>query len=121
MKAALHVAADSRRAPAPTSEEWSRIAASPEFRELAARRKRVVVPAFLFFFFYFLALPILVGFAPGLMSTRVVGTVTVAYLFALSQFVVGGFIAWLYVRASSRLDALAQDLIALHGQAPKDQ
>jgi len=120
MKAALHVASASKRMPAPTPEEWSRIAASPEFRELAARRRKVVRPAFLFFFLYFLALPILVGFAPRLMSTRVVGTVTVAYLFALSQFVVGGFIAWLYVRASSRLDALVQNLLMRHGQAPKD-
>jgi len=121
MKAAVHVVSASKRMPAPTREEWSRIAASPEFRDLAARRKRIVLPGFLFFLFYFLALPTLVGFAPSFMSTRVAGTVTVAYLFALSQFVVGGFIAWLYVRASSRLDALAQNLLMRHGQAPKDE
>jgi uncharacterized membrane protein (DUF485 family) len=95
----------------PQPEEWSRIAASPEFRRLLAAKRAFIVPVFLFFLGYYLLLPILVGYAPGLMSTRVLGTVTLAYAFALSQFVVGWAIAWLYLRASTRFDALIRDLL----------
>jgi uncharacterized membrane protein (DUF485 family) len=45
------------------------------------------------------------------MSTRVFGTVTVAYLFALSQFVVGWAIAWMYLKASNRFDKLVDDVL----------
>jgi uncharacterized membrane protein (DUF485 family) len=45
------------------------------------------------------------------MSARVLGVITMAYLFALSQFVVGGVVAVLYLRASARLDALIETLL----------
>jgi uncharacterized membrane protein (DUF485 family) len=114
-------AADSA-APArtPSGEDWSRIARSREFQELVARRTKFVRPAFLFFFVYFLALPVLIGFAPRFMSTQVIGTVTLAYLFALSQFAVGGIVAWLYMRESSKLDVLAKDIAARHGRLRGD-
>lgn len=117
----MNAARNDAPAPAPSPEDWSRIAASREFQELAARRRRFVLPAFLFFLAYFLALPVLVGFAPGLMSTRVAGTITLAYLFALSQFAVGGIIAWLYVRTSSKLDWLAKELVARHNRLGGDK
>jgi uncharacterized membrane protein (DUF485 family) len=110
----MNAAPNDSPAAAPTPDDWSRVARSREFKELAAQKKRLVLPAFLFFFVYFLALPALIGFAPRFMSTRVIGTVTLAYLFAVSQFAVGGIIAWLYVRRSSKLDLLAKDLVARH-------
>ncbi len=91
--------------------DWNRIATSPRFRHLLAIKKMFILPAFLFFIVYYLLLPVLVGYAPRLMSTRVVGTVTVAYLFALSQFVVGWVIAWMYLKAASRFDKLVDDLL----------
>jgi uncharacterized membrane protein (DUF485 family) len=92
-------------------KEWDRIAASEPFRKLLARKKAFIIPAFVFFFVYYFALPISVGYAPKLMSTRVVGNVTLAYLFALSQFVVGGVIAWLYLRASAKFDQLTKNIL----------
>jgi len=65
-----------------------------------------------FFLVYYFGLALLVGYAPKLASTRVVGTVTVAYLFAISQFAVGWIIAGLYLLASTRFDALAKDILA---------
>lgn len=76
-----------------------------------ATKKVFIVPAFVFFVVYYFALPILVGYAPNLMSTKVVGVVNIAYLFALSQFFVAWLIAWLYVRAASDFDELAKDII----------
>ena len=79
----------------------------PEFRELMAAKKRFIVPATIFFVVYYFALPILVGYAPELMATPVIGPVNIAYLFALSQFFVAWLIAWLYVRAADRFDRQA--------------
>ena len=95
----------------PDEADWNRIARSAQFQHLLAIKKMFIVPAFLFFLAYYLLLPILLGYAPRLMSTRVAGTVTLAYFFALSQFVVGWIIAWLYLRASSRFDKLVNDVL----------
>jgi len=84
--------------------DWDVVAGNPEFKALMRAKKRFIVPATIFFIVYYFALPILVGYAPEFMSTPVVGPVNVAYLFALSQFFVAWFIAFLYVRAAARFD-----------------
>jgi len=94
-----------------TQTEWDRIAASKQFKDLMATKKMFIIPAFIFFVVYYFALPILVGYAPNLMATKVLGPVNLAYLFALSQFFVAWLIAWLYVRAASDFDELAKDII----------
>jgi uncharacterized membrane protein (DUF485 family) len=45
------------------------------------------------------------------MSTRVIGMVNLAYLFALSQFFVAWIIAGLYIKAANNFDRLAKDII----------
>jgi len=95
-----------------TTSDWSRIAASEEFKDLIALKKTFIVPAFLVFFSYYLSLALLVGCAPKLASLRVIGTVNVAYIFALSQFAVGWIIAGLYLLASSKFDRLTKDILA---------
>jgi uncharacterized membrane protein (DUF485 family) len=97
----------------PSSEsQWNRIAGSEQFKDLLQIKKLFIIPAFVFFFVYYFGLAVLVGYAPKLASTRVIGTVTVAYVFALSQFAVGWIIAGLYLLASARFDALTKDILA---------
>lgn len=91
--------------------DWDRIAASKRFQNLLALKKAFILPVFVFFFVYYFALPISIGYASKLMSTRVIGTVTLAYLFALSQFVVGWIIAWLYLKAAAKFDTLAKEIL----------
>ena len=93
-------------------DQWDRAAAHPEFQALMRAKKRFVVPAFVFFVLYYFALPVLVGYAPALMATPVFGPVNIAYLFALSQFFVAWFIAYLYVRAASRFDEMGRNVLA---------
>ena len=93
-------------------DPWDRIAASEQFHDLVQIKKTFIVPAFVFFLVYYFALAVLVGYAPKLASTRVIGTVTVAYLFALSQFAVGWIIAGLYLLASAKFDAVTKDILA---------
>ncbi|HTF44798.1 MAG TPA: DUF485 domain-containing protein [Terriglobales bacterium] len=90
---------------------WDRVAASPEFKNLIARKKRFIVPAFIFFLVYYFLLPILVGYAPALMARKVWGNVNIAYLFALSQFFMAWIIAGLYVRAGSDFDKRSKNIV----------
>jgi uncharacterized membrane protein (DUF485 family) len=90
--------------------EWDRVAATSQFQDLMATKKLFIVPAFVFFIVYYFALPILVGYAPGFMSTKV-WKVNLAYLFALSQFFMAWTIAWLYVKAADDFDKLANDIM----------
>ena len=97
--------------PAQSQSIWDRIATSKEFKDLMATKKIFIVPAFVFFVVYYFALPVLVGYAPNFMSTKVIGVVNIAYLFALSQFFVAWIIAGLYVKAANDFDRLSRDII----------
>jgi uncharacterized membrane protein (DUF485 family) len=90
---------------------WDKIAESREFRDLMATKRIFIVPAFVFFVVYYFALPVLVGYAPQFMATKVFDVVNLAYLFALSQFFVAWLIAGLYVKAASTFDRLARDIV----------
>jgi uncharacterized membrane protein (DUF485 family) len=91
--------------------EWDRIAETNEFKDLLAAKKIFIIPAFVFFIVYYFLLPILVGYAPEFMATKVIGEVNLAYLFALSQFFMAWTVAWLYVRAAKNFDKLAKKII----------
>jgi len=95
----------------PSQTEWDQIAESQQFKDLMATKKIFILPAFVFFVVYYFALPVLVGYAPQFMSTRVFGVLNLAYLFALSQFFVAWLIAGLYVRAAANFDRLAKDIV----------
>jgi uncharacterized membrane protein (DUF485 family) len=91
--------------------DWAAIERLPEFRELVRAKRAFVVPATLFFLAYYFALPALVGYWPGVMSTPVVGHVNVAYLFALSQFAMAWLLMAAYVRRARRYDRMAASLV----------
>lgn len=90
--------------------DWGRVAGEAEFKGLLASKRRFIVPATVFFVAYYFALPVLVGYAPGLMDTRVLG-VNLAYLFALSQFFMAWAVAALYVRAAGGWDETARRIV----------
>jgi uncharacterized membrane protein (DUF485 family) len=119
--AATDVARLSHQTPKPPHERtadeergvvnWEALAASEKFRRLLRAKRKFIVPAMIFFVVYYFALPALVGYAPRLMEKRVIGSVNIAYLFALSQFFMAWTIAALYVRAANRFDKMARDVI----------
>ena len=90
--------------------DWDGVAAQEEFKALLASKRRFIVPATVFFVVYYFALPVLVGYAPQMMDTRVLG-VNLAYLFALSQFFMAWAVAALYVRAAGGWDETARRVI----------
>ena len=91
--------------------DWNRVAASVGFKALVKAKLKFIIPATIFFIIYFFALPVLVGYAPELMNRKVIGSVNVAYLFALSQFFMAWIVALLYVRAANRHDRMAREII----------
>jgi uncharacterized membrane protein (DUF485 family) len=93
------------------SHDWERIANTPEFKELMARKKRFIIPATLFFLVYYFALPVLTGYFDFL-NNRVAGALNWAYLFALSQFFMAWIIAILYVRSANKTDQLVEKIVA---------
>jgi uncharacterized membrane protein (DUF485 family) len=90
-----------------SESQWDALAAEPEFRALVRARRRFVVPATLFFIAFYLALPILAGFAPAVMSRPVVGPLTLAYCFALAEFAVAWILLGLYMWRARSFDLLA--------------
>ena len=93
------------------SHDWAALERLPEFRDLVRAKRAFIVPATVFFVTYYFALPALVGYWPEAMSTRVIGPINVAYLFALSQFVMAWTLMALYVRRARRFDAQAEALL----------
>ena len=109
-------AAQNKPVPGMNEKDWKAIANSKAFKHLIAIKRTFIVPAFAIFFLNYLALAVLVGYAPKFASTRFIGTVTIAYLFALSQFAVGWLIAALYLLAAAKFDALTADILAHAGE-----
>ena len=97
--------------------DWAAIERTAEFRALVRAKRAFIVPATVFFVAYYFALPALVGYWPGLMSTPVAGHINLAYLFALSQFVMAWALMAAYVRRARRYDRMAERLLqALKGR-----
>ena len=91
--------------------DWAAIERTPEFRALVRAKRAFIVPATLFFVVYYFALPALVGYWPDLMSTRVAGPINLAYLFALSQFVMAWAIMAVYIRRARRYDRMVETVL----------
>jgi uncharacterized membrane protein (DUF485 family) len=90
------------------ASQWAVLAASPEFRRLITAKRNFIIPAVVFFLVYYFALPLGNGLAPELMNTKVIGNINLAYLFALSEFVMAWILAAVYIRRANRVfDPLA--------------
>ena len=100
-----------------TKSSWDRLARSPRFRQLIREKRRFILPATVFFMVYYFALPILVGLlARDDEAESALGPVNIAYLFALSQFVMAWVMAWIYISVAARFDKLAQEVIGREQQ-----
>jgi uncharacterized membrane protein (DUF485 family) len=91
--------------------EWQAIEADTEFQKLIAIKKRFIIPATIFFIVYYFALPVLVGYWPHLMEANVVGNINLAYIFAMSQFVMAWILSYLYVREAGIFDRIAAQIV----------
>lgn len=95
--------------------DWKAIAADSDFAALVRSKWKLIVPATIFFVIYYFLLPIGVGWFPDLMKKRVLGSVNLAYLFALSQFFMVWALAFVYVAAAAGWDRRQSALLAKFG------
>jgi len=93
------------------SNKWEGIESSNEFRELVSAKRGFIIPSTIFFIVYYFALPILVGYAPSLMSTNVIGNINIGYLFALSQFFMAWILMAMYIKRAKDFDAMAKKIV----------
>ena len=96
--------------------DWEGLERSAEFRELVAARRRFVVPALVVFVVWFGGFLVLTAYARDFMAKQPFGSVSWAYLLALSLILMTWLIAWLYLRWSQRHLAPLADRIAAEAE-----
>src|SRR3979411_1175674 len=84
------------------ASQWEVLAASPEFRRLITAKRNFIIPAVIFFLVYYFALPLGNGRAPDLMNTKIIGNINLAYLFALSEFVMAWILDAVIIRLATQ-------------------
>lgn len=87
---------------------WEQTQASPEFQSLRRALRRFAFPATAAFLSWYLLYVLMSGYARGVMDTKVIGNINVAYVFGLLQFVSTFALAYVYSRyADTNLDPTA--------------
>jgi uncharacterized membrane protein (DUF485 family) len=96
----------------PGDVNWTAIERDTDFQELVREKRSFIIPATIFFLVYYFGFLIIVGYFPSLVDVDVIGHINVAYLFALSQFIMAWVIVYLYVRRAGTFDRLANAIVA---------
>ncbi|MCP3759009.1 DUF485 domain-containing protein [Streptomyces sp. TBY4] len=97
--------------PRAASDIYLEVQRSAAFQEVRSRYRRFVVPATVAFFLWYVAYVIAATTAPGMMARPVFGSVNVALLAGLGQFLSTFLLTWAYARhARLRRDRAALDL-----------
>lgn len=99
---------------------YQQIACDPDFRALVRKKMALILPATAFFILFYFALPIAAGWFPELMQKEVWGRINMAYLFALSQFLMTWGLAFLYVWAAAGWDRQEHQLLKKFGKESKE-
>ncbi|WP_244299723.1 DUF485 domain-containing protein [Rubrobacter xylanophilus] len=86
-------------------EEWVRVERTQAFKELMKQKKAFIVPAMIFFVIFYFGLPVLTGFTT-LLDVQVVGSISLAYLYAFAQFAMTWILMHLYLSRANRWDEL---------------
>ncbi len=75
------------------------------FKELVRSKRAFIIPATIFFLVFYFGLPFLAGFTTVL-NVKVVGSLTLAYVYAFAQFAMTWILMHLYVSRANRWDEL---------------
>jgi uncharacterized membrane protein (DUF485 family) len=94
-----------------SSINWQSIASDSDFRQLIREKRNFIVPATLFFLVYYFAFLVFVGYFPKEAETNVIGNINIAYLLALSEFVMAWILVYLYVRRAGLFDKLTNTIL----------
>ncbi len=83
-----------------------------DFKQLTRARRNFIIPAMIIFIVYYFGMLVLINYLPDVMDARVLG-VNLAYLMALSQFILAWVIAFVYLKVSTDVfDKLVAKIVA---------
>jgi uncharacterized membrane protein (DUF485 family) len=88
-----------------SNNEWVRVERTSAFKELVKRKRAFIIPATIFFMLFYFGLPFLAAFTTVL-NVKVIGPLTLAYIYAFAQFAMTWILMHLYVRQANKWDAL---------------
>jgi uncharacterized membrane protein (DUF485 family) len=91
--------------------DWQTIENGSDFRELVREKRNFIIPATIFFLIYYFGFLVLVGYFPSVVEVNVIGNINLAYLIALSEFIMAWIIVYLYVRRAGLFDKLADAIL----------
>ena len=95
----------------PEVQDWESVQSSPEFQDLRHRLRSFVFPVTAGFLGWYLLYVLCATYAPGFMSAKLWGNITVGLVFGLLQFVSTFAITIWYMRyCNRRIDPLAEQL-----------
>ena len=98
---------------APAEFDWDAIANDARFQSLHRRKRAFLGGLMAFSVIYYFLLPIGAAYFQDLFKIRVWGVLNIGLLFALSEFAVAWFVAWLYAHKASRdFDQMAAQICA---------
>lgn len=96
----------------PNNINWAAIDADPRFQDLHRKKTLFLWSLMIISIIYYFLLPVGAAYYQELFKVKVWGPVNVGIVFALSEFVVAWFIAFLYSqKANKQFDAMAQVII----------
>ena len=87
------------------NNEWVRVERISAFKELVRAKRAFIIPATIFFMVFYFGLPFLAAFTTVL-NVKVVGPLTLAYIYAFAQFAMTWILMHLYVSRANRWDDL---------------
>ena len=86
-------------------DEWVRVERTSAFNELIRAKRAFIIPATIFFMVFYFGLPILAAFTTVL-NVKVIGSLSLAYIYALAQFAMTWILMHLYVNRANGWDGL---------------
>ena len=86
-------------------DEWVRVEQTSAFKELIRAKRAFIIPATIFFMVFYFGLPFLAAFTTVL-NVKVIGSLTLAYIYALAQFAMTWILMHLYVSRANKWDDL---------------
>ena len=92
---------------------YEEIEQGEDFKQLNRARRNFIIQAMIIFIVYYFGMLILINYFPSTMETKVIGSINLAYLMAISQFILAWVIAFAYLRVSTKVfDTLVSKIIA---------
>ena len=82
-------------------DEWVRVERTSAFKELVRAKRAFIIPATIFFLVFYFGLPFLAAFTTVL-NVKVVGPLTLEYIYAFAQFAMTWILMHLYVSRSNK-------------------